>query len=197
MIGHETLALADLVHKRTGGNVFFVEQLLQQLCHDGLICYDREEHGWAWKSEAKLLEKSSAITNIVDMMKHQLTQIQAARQILPIAACLGATFSASKLTMVIRSLSIHSDHATFFRQIFDVPRILKDSWVSDILRSCERAGLIDLYHESSNIRTAQKKMKKGEDEDQAMKAPRTTMICSALSVTRFKRHPFPLFRSTA
>ncbi len=40
--------LAELLHERTGGNPFFVTQLLTALAEEGLLRFDRDAAGWIW-----------------------------------------------------------------------------------------------------------------------------------------------------
>ncbi|WP_224248806.1 trifunctional serine/threonine-protein kinase/ATP-binding protein/sensor histidine kinase [Hyalangium gracile] len=82
--------LAALVHEKTGGNPFFLLQLMTTLHQDGLLV--REAAGWRWNAEGVRAKDYS--DNVVDFMLHKLRQFPSATQdLLRLAACVGNVFS--------------------------------------------------------------------------------------------------------
>ncbi|MGE6155676.1 hypothetical protein ACQJ25_27270, partial [Klebsiella pneumoniae] len=57
-------ALGRAVHARTGGNPFFVQQVLSALRDAGVIRYDAARRCWTWTGEG--LESSVQTGNVVD-----------------------------------------------------------------------------------------------------------------------------------
>ncbi|WNG27373.1 AAA family ATPase [Cystobacter fuscus] len=90
--GREVAApLAELVHEKTGGNPFFLLQLLVTLHQDGLIAR-LPEGGWRWDAEGVRARGYSE--NIVDFMVGRLRQLPPGTQhLLRLAACAGRVFS--------------------------------------------------------------------------------------------------------
>ncbi|WNG17872.1 AAA family ATPase [Cystobacter fuscus] len=94
--GREVAApLAVLVHEKTGGNPFFLLQLLVTLHQDGLIVR-LPEGGWRWDAEGVRARGYSE--NIVDFMVGRLRQLPPDTQhLLRLAACAGRVFSLQML----------------------------------------------------------------------------------------------------
>ncbi|HEY0095580.1 MAG TPA: AAA family ATPase, partial [Archangium sp.] len=85
------LPLAALVHEKTGGNPFFLLQLLVTLHQDGLLTR-LPEGGWRWEAEGVRARGYSE--NIVDFMMGKLRQLLPETQhLLRLAACSGTVFS--------------------------------------------------------------------------------------------------------
>ncbi|WP_455570339.1 trifunctional serine/threonine-protein kinase/ATP-binding protein/sensor histidine kinase [Xanthobacter aminoxidans] len=59
--------LADSIHRKTGGNAFFVLQLLQKLFDDKVIAFDPEAQRWRWDSL-----RFGAYTSVSDFMLQRL-----------------------------------------------------------------------------------------------------------------------------
>ncbi|PTL84005.1 trifunctional serine/threonine-protein kinase/ATP-binding protein/sensor histidine kinase [Vitiosangium sp. GDMCC 1.1324] len=86
-----TAPLAALVHEKTGGNPFFLLQLLVTLHQDGLLVR-MPEGGWRWDAEGVRARDYSE--NIVDFMVGKLRQFPPGTQnLLRLAACAGNAFS--------------------------------------------------------------------------------------------------------
>ncbi|WNG41593.1 AAA family ATPase [Archangium violaceum] len=87
--------LSALVHGKTGGNPFFLLQLLVALHQDGLLVRV-PGGGWQWDAEAVRTRDYSE--NIVDFMVGKLRQFPAGTQhLLRLAACVGKVFSLQML----------------------------------------------------------------------------------------------------
>ncbi len=90
--------LAEQVHQKTGGNPFFLLQLMQALHHDGLLL---RTSGGGWRWDAEGVRSRGYSDNIVDFMARNLHQLPASTQrLLPLAACVGNVFSLGLLALV-------------------------------------------------------------------------------------------------
>ena len=92
--------LAHCAHKRTMGNMFYLNRFLTLLRDDGLVQYNADTHTWEWE-DSILWESTAATGNVVDLMKVQLREMPPAiQQRLSLAALLGASFDAHTEAMV-------------------------------------------------------------------------------------------------
>jgi predicted ATPase/signal transduction histidine kinase/tRNA A-37 threonylcarbamoyl transferase component Bud32 len=90
--------LSEQVHEKTGGNPFFLLQLMMALHHDGLLSRAPGK-GWRWDAEGVRAKGYS--DNIVDFMARSLHQLPPSTQhLLPLAACVGNSFSLRMLTLI-------------------------------------------------------------------------------------------------
>jgi predicted ATPase/signal transduction histidine kinase/tRNA A-37 threonylcarbamoyl transferase component Bud32 len=85
------LPLSARVHEKTGGNPFFLLQLMVTLSQDGLLVRE-PERGWRWDSEG--VQARGYSDNVVDFMVGKLRQFpEATQHLLRMAACVGNVFS--------------------------------------------------------------------------------------------------------
>ncbi|MCX4247851.1 AAA family ATPase [Paraliomyxa miuraensis] len=90
--------LAALVHGKTGGNPFFIGELLHALHDGGLLTLDTE--GWTWDLAA--IEAHGVSTSVVALLVDKVRLLpDATQQILRIAACMGNVFSLGLLCQVL------------------------------------------------------------------------------------------------
>ena len=81
-------ALALLVHEKTGGNPFFVIQLLTSLADEGLLRFDRVAPGWTCDVDG--IRGARYSDNVVDLMLAKLRRLpQPTQTALQQLACLG------------------------------------------------------------------------------------------------------------
>jgi predicted ATPase len=105
MSGSKTSDLALVVHKKTGGNAFFVRQFVLSL-------YDQEFLNYnlctlTWQYDVDLIRSETSIAdNVVDLMTDKIvTKLsQEARDILQMAACLGGTFDLKIIVFIYTAL---------------------------------------------------------------------------------------------
>ena len=91
-------ALAEVVHRKTGGNPFFVKQLLHSLWQDGVIAFD-EELG-SWSVDLARAADAPATDNVLELMTSRLTRLEpAAQRALRLAACIGNRFELRTLAI--------------------------------------------------------------------------------------------------
>ncbi|WP_224365645.1 trifunctional serine/threonine-protein kinase/ATP-binding protein/sensor histidine kinase [Hyalangium versicolor] len=90
--------LAGQVHEKTGGNPFFLIQLMLTLHQDGLLART-PEGGWRWNPEGVRAKGYS--DNVVDFLVGTLHQFPAqTRHLLRLAACVGNSFPLSMLAII-------------------------------------------------------------------------------------------------
>ena len=97
----ETSALADLVHKRTHGNAFFVIQYLKMLQEKGILEFQLGLMKWVWSLE-EVETKTGVTENVIDLMRNKMTSLpKELCEVLPLVACLGSTFNTRKVSVVV------------------------------------------------------------------------------------------------
>lgn len=118
--------LAEIMHSRTGGNMFHVLQLIDFLQAEGLLEYSLSTFSWGWNVN-DIREKTMLSTNVVDMVCAKMNRLgDEGRACLKLCACLGFRFDESVLSVVKDCLPNDS---------------VKD--VNGSLRRLEDAGLIE------------------------------------------------------
>lgn len=91
--------LAELLHRKTEGNPFFVHHFLQLIHHEKLLTFDYAAHRWTW--QLSRIEAQSITENVVELMVRRLQQLpDAAQDVLRLAACLGNRFDLDTLAIV-------------------------------------------------------------------------------------------------
>ena len=105
----DSTSLAELVVQKTGGNPFFITQLLNSLHQEKLLFFNQGEYFkslgkasqgfWQWDMEK--IRKVSITDNVVDLMVSKIEKLgQETQQILKVAACIGSYFDLEILTIV-------------------------------------------------------------------------------------------------
>ncbi|KAL3938554.1 MAG: hypothetical protein SGBAC_006555 [Bacillariaceae sp.] len=99
---YRTSELAEIIHRRTGGNAFFVLNFIDMLKNQGLLVYSKREQSWVW-DESEIELETIATDNVVDLLKQRMVSLpQQMREVLQVAACLGASFQEHMLSKVVR-----------------------------------------------------------------------------------------------
>jgi len=102
-------ALGELVVHKTGGNPFFLTQLLLSLYQENLIIFngnqswlkpeDNQQIYWQWDIEQ--IKKVSITDNVVELMASKITKLEdQAQQVLKLAGCIGNQFNLELLAVV-------------------------------------------------------------------------------------------------
>jgi predicted ATPase len=101
-VSHDKAApLAELLHNRTGGNPFFLVQLLQSLERDDQFKLSLARDSWTWDIEQ--IRARGLTDNVVDLMAARLRHLPVeTRQVLRVAACIGNHFDLSLLGAVLQ-----------------------------------------------------------------------------------------------
>lgn len=97
----EVSPLAEVVWEKTGGNPFYVRELLKNLVGDDSIYFDVEANRWDWNLDA--IRRCDAADNVVTFMLARLGRLENdAREVLSLAACLGDEFHLSSLADILK-----------------------------------------------------------------------------------------------
>jgi len=95
----EVAALARVVHAKTHGNPFFVNQLLTSLAAEGLLRFDAAKGAWQWSLPA--IVEHDVTDNVVDLMAARLRRLSPkTREIVELAACIGHRFDLRTLSVI-------------------------------------------------------------------------------------------------
>ena len=114
--------LAELVLRKTGGNPFFANEFLKTLHTDSLLSFDLEHLCWQWN--ITYIEGKNITDNVVELMLGKLKKLPVAtQQVLQLAACVGADFDLSTLSIICGSSpnKIFSDLVTAVQSGLVVP----------------------------------------------------------------------------
>lgn len=88
--------LAELIHKKSGGNPFAAVQFFQSLHQNGHLVFDDAARRWVWDEEA--IRGMDVADNIARLMADRVEGLpEATRGLLSLAACLGAAFDLESL----------------------------------------------------------------------------------------------------
>ncbi|MDC8772492.1 diguanylate cyclase domain-containing protein [Roseateles albus] len=91
--------LAALVSRKTGGNPFFINQLLKNLHDSGLLSFDPAARCWSW--DIAQIDRVGITDNVVELMSGMIRKLPAATQrLLQMAACIGNQFTLQELAVV-------------------------------------------------------------------------------------------------
>ncbi len=92
-------AAAELVLAKTGGNPFFVKQLLQSLYRDGLIAFDAAAGGW--RADLEGMARVQIADNVLALMTAKIARLAPpTQQMLRLAACVGDRFDLQTLATI-------------------------------------------------------------------------------------------------
>ena len=102
--------IAKLIDKKTGGNPFFLTQLIYSLYQDNLLVFNPTQSSFIcsenservlWQWDINQIEKVSITENVVDLMIHKIKKLnQKTQNILKLAACIGNQFNLEILTII-------------------------------------------------------------------------------------------------
>ncbi len=91
--------LAELVLRRTGGNPFFINQLLETLHEENLLRFDPARPGWHWDLAG--IEAVPVTDSVVDLLSPKLRRFPPETQaLLHLAACIGNRFDLATIAIV-------------------------------------------------------------------------------------------------
>ena len=94
---NETRTLAEIIHNKTGGNAFYINQFMLTMAKTGVLSRN-EEHQWFW--DLKQIQTTMVTDNVVDLLLHNFQQMQPhTRRIISLAACIGHQFDLDTLAL--------------------------------------------------------------------------------------------------
>lgn len=96
----DAIELAEICHKRTLGNAFFLLSFISMLEEEMLLHFDHTTESYGWDSEA-IKSQAGATSNMVDMTKQKMAKLpKDFGKLLSVASCLGSSFERSILEAV-------------------------------------------------------------------------------------------------
>jgi predicted ATPase/GAF domain-containing protein len=102
--------LARIVHEKTLGNPFFLNQLLQLLHKEKLVLFNASSGAFQWDLEQ--IRRAPATSNVVDLMVAQLMRLsEETRYVLSLAACIGHRFDLHTLSLIHGRSMVQTAHA--------------------------------------------------------------------------------------
>ncbi|HBB34656.1 MAG TPA: hypothetical protein DC064_23450, partial [Cyanobacteria bacterium UBA9273] len=92
--------LVELMFNMTGGNPFFLTQLLQALEQENLLKFDFRSGTWQWQIE-EIQTVGIADKNVVELIANRIHKLpETTQQVLKLAACIGDRFTLDVLATV-------------------------------------------------------------------------------------------------
>ncbi|NEP75022.1 MAG: AAA family ATPase [Okeania sp. SIO2G4] len=96
-----TKPLAELVAKKTGGNPFFLTQLLDSLYQENFLVFNPEQSPSYWQWNLEEIESVSITDNVVDLMVRKIEKLdKKTQQVIKLASCIGNQFNLEILAIV-------------------------------------------------------------------------------------------------
>mgnify|MGYP000246106424 CR=1 FL=1 len=90
--------LAQLVHEKTGGNPFFINEFLKHLYQNDELNFDIHQRCWRWHMEQ--IRTQEASRNVIELLVQRIHQLpEKGQQLLQIASCLGSRFDLARLSI--------------------------------------------------------------------------------------------------
>ncbi|MEH2235336.1 trifunctional serine/threonine-protein kinase/ATP-binding protein/sensor histidine kinase [Nostoc sp.] len=98
--------LAELLFSKTGGNPFFLTQLLKTLHQEDLLTYNFESGVWQWNIQ-HIQAIGISDLNVVELTARNIRKLSLETQkVLKLAACIGNTFNLDVLAIVNQASSL-------------------------------------------------------------------------------------------
>jgi predicted ATPase/serine phosphatase RsbU (regulator of sigma subunit) len=96
----DTMALAETLIEKTGGNPFFINEFIKSQYAEGNIEFSFGR-GWTWNLEA--VGNTRATANVADLIAAKITELpEDSGEILKLASCAGSSFDLNSLAAVTR-----------------------------------------------------------------------------------------------
>jgi len=151
-----TAELAELIHRKTAGNPYFVIQLLKQLHAQKILSYNFAALKWEWNIE-RAIAGTDVSDNVVDVIAARIQRVPTrVQRILKLAACLGFVVDVDILRQLDLCLLVHSRLATQDEEPgHDAQPSGQDSGESS-RRSSRRLSQRETYHETQMFEAALK-----------------------------------------
>ncbi len=91
--------LAEVCRRKTNGNPFFLNQLLQTLYNDQFIYFDDNVNDWQW--DVQIIKTCDITENVIDLMVKKIQKFNStAQELLQLASCLGNPFDLHTLSVI-------------------------------------------------------------------------------------------------
>ena len=149
----EAVPLAQLVHKKTGGNPFFAIRFLSALADEGLVAFDATASAWSW--DLARISAKGYTENVVDLMVDKLSQLTAETQAaLQQLACLGNAATTAMLSTVLATSEDHVHTALWDAAQHDLVERLDGSYrfIHDRVQEAAYASIPDGQRAEAHLR---------------------------------------------
>ncbi|QCK16164.1 sensor histidine kinase [Mangrovivirga cuniculi] len=94
-------SLAKLVHDKTAGNPFFVNQFLQSIHENKLIYHQPDDAGGRWEFDLSKMEKMNFTDNVVEFMIRKIEKLnEEDKEILMLGSCIGDVFDLETISLI-------------------------------------------------------------------------------------------------
>ncbi len=95
----QTLSLAELIHSKTRGNPFFVNQFMSAL-HENRLFIFSPTTGWQW--DIRAIQQQEMAENVAALLADRLAALpESTRELLKICACVGVRFNLATVAAVL------------------------------------------------------------------------------------------------
>jgi predicted ATPase/signal transduction histidine kinase len=92
-------SLAELVLRRTGGNPFFMSELLKTLHQEGLLRFDTSIRAWRWDMAG--IEATAVTDSVAELLSPKLRRFpEETQELLRLAACIGNHFDLDTIAII-------------------------------------------------------------------------------------------------
>ncbi len=97
---NESQSLAELLLAKTGGNPYFVNELLKKLHDDGLLTFEPSNSCWNW--DLKQVERVRIANSMAELIAGKMHNLpETTRRALSFGACIGSQFTLATLALVM------------------------------------------------------------------------------------------------
>lgn len=104
----KSILLSELVYHKSGGNPFYLNQLLLALYREKCVYFDYQEEKWAWNIQRIQSVKVSDFS-IIDLIVKSIVDLPIETQsILKFAACIGNHFNLNTLSIISKNSMHHT-----------------------------------------------------------------------------------------
>ncbi|TGK05001.1 GAF domain-containing protein [Leptospira semungkisensis] len=100
----KTNELSEIIHSKTGGNPFFIGELLKQLAKEDSVFFDQEtgkpgEGVWKW--DIAKIRNTKISDNVVELLINRIRKLPPKiQETLELASCIGSSFDLALLTRI-------------------------------------------------------------------------------------------------
>ena len=109
-------SLAQLLYNRTGGNPFFVTQLIENLAEEKLLDFDFVKGSWCWSLE-EIQKIAITNKNVVELVAGNLKKLpEKTQQTLKLASCIGNQFSLNIIS-ILQSQSLQNTASSLWEAV--------------------------------------------------------------------------------
>ena len=143
----EALDLAQVLHRKTGGDPLYLNQFLHLLCDEGLIAFENRSGKWAWDLAG--IQQQAITQDVLELLNLRFAGLpKKVRTVLATAACIGVSFEANRVATATASplsevlqcmrtavdeglIIVLEDSAQLLRFLHDRVQQVSFDWIAD------------------------------------------------------------------